>query len=85
VPPAYKCADARPQLLHRDRDRGELDTERWVDGLAEIDEHVAPLVRELDHQVLNEIDGLGNPTSEMAGAVVSGSGSHRACRGCARW
>jgi len=32
---------------------------------AEIDEHVAPLVRALDHQVLNEIEGLGNPTSEL--------------------
>ena len=32
---------------------------------AEIDEHVAPLVRQLDHQVLNEIDGLANPTSEL--------------------
>jgi 6-pyruvoyltetrahydropterin/6-carboxytetrahydropterin synthase len=32
---------------------------------AEIDEQVAPLVRQLDHQVLNEIEGLTNPTSEL--------------------
>jgi 6-pyruvoyltetrahydropterin/6-carboxytetrahydropterin synthase len=32
---------------------------------SEIDDRVAPLVRELDHQVLNEIEGLGNPTSEL--------------------
>ena len=32
---------------------------------AEIDEHAAPLVKLLDHQVLNELDGLANPTSEL--------------------
>lgn len=45
---------------------GEVDAERgWVMDFAEIDEHVTPLVRQLDHQVLNEIDGLANPTSEL--------------------
>jgi 6-pyruvoyltetrahydropterin/6-carboxytetrahydropterin synthase len=45
---------------------GEIDPERgWVMDFAEIDEHVGPLVRMLDHQVLNEIDGLANPTSEL--------------------
>ena len=45
---------------------GEVDPERgWVMDFAEIDEHTAPLVRELDHQVLNEIEGLANPTSEL--------------------
>jgi 6-pyruvoyltetrahydropterin/6-carboxytetrahydropterin synthase len=45
---------------------GEIDPERgWVMDFAAIDEHVVPLVRQLDHQVLNEIEGLANPTSEL--------------------
>jgi 6-pyruvoyltetrahydropterin/6-carboxytetrahydropterin synthase len=45
---------------------GEIDPDRgWVMDFAEIDEHVSPLVRELDHQVLNELEGLTNPTSEL--------------------
>lgn len=45
---------------------GEIDAERgWVMDFAEIDEHVVPLVRQVDHQVLNEIEGLANPTSEL--------------------
>jgi 6-pyruvoyltetrahydropterin/6-carboxytetrahydropterin synthase len=48
---------------------GEVDPDRgWVMDFAEIDEHAQPLVRRLDHQVLNEIDGLANPTSEHLAA-----------------
>jgi 6-pyruvoyltetrahydropterin/6-carboxytetrahydropterin synthase len=48
---------------------GEVDPERgWLMDFAEIDDHAAPLVRELDHQVLNEIEGLANPTSEYLAA-----------------
>lgn len=45
---------------------GDIDPERgWVMDFADIDEHVQPLMRQLDHQVLNEIAGLANPTSEL--------------------
>src|SRR5262249_51521470 len=45
---------------------GEVDPERgWVVDFAEVDEQVAPLVRQLDHRVLNEVEGLANPTSEL--------------------
>ena len=45
---------------------GEIDPELgWVMDFAAIDEHVLPLTRALDHRVLNEIDGLANPTSEL--------------------
>jgi 6-pyruvoyltetrahydropterin/6-carboxytetrahydropterin synthase len=48
---------------------GEVDAERgWVMDFADIDEHVAPLVRSLDHRVLNEVDGLANSTSEHLAA-----------------
>lgn len=45
---------------------GELDPERgWVIDFAAIDEQVMPLIRQLDHRLLNDIDGLANPTSEL--------------------
>jgi len=48
---------------------GEVDPERgWLMDFADIDEHVMPLVRRLDHHVLNEIEGLENPTSELLAA-----------------
>jgi 6-pyruvoyltetrahydropterin/6-carboxytetrahydropterin synthase len=67
VPPGHKCARMHGHSYRIDVAlEGELDPERgWVMDFAEIDEQVAPLVRQLDHQVLNEIDGLTNPTSEL--------------------
>jgi 6-pyruvoyltetrahydropterin/6-carboxytetrahydropterin synthase len=45
---------------------GEVDPDLgWVMDFSAIDEHVTPLVKQLDHQVLNEIAGLSNPTSEL--------------------
>lgn len=45
---------------------GEIDPELgWVLDFNQIDEHAAPLVQLLDHQVLNEVEGLPNPTSEL--------------------
>jgi 6-pyruvoyltetrahydropterin/6-carboxytetrahydropterin synthase len=40
------------------------DTTGWVMDFADLDAVVAPVVAELDHQYLNEIVGLENPTSE---------------------
>lgn len=36
----------------------------WVMDFADLAAIVDPLIRELDHRYLNEIDGLANPTSE---------------------
>ena len=47
---------------------GDVNERGWVMDFADIDEHVAPLVRSLDHRVLNELDGLANPTSEHLAA-----------------
>lgn len=45
---------------------GVPDAERgWIMDFAAIDEVVEPLIRRLDHQVLNEIPGLDNPTAEL--------------------
>ncbi|HEY4244311.1 MAG TPA: 6-carboxytetrahydropterin synthase QueD [Kofleriaceae bacterium] len=70
VPAGHKCA-----RMHGHSYRiavaieGEVDAERgWLLDFADIDERVMPLVRELDHQVLNEVAGLANPTSELLAA-----------------
>jgi 6-pyruvoyltetrahydropterin/6-carboxytetrahydropterin synthase len=67
VPPGHKCARMHGHSYRIEiAIEGEVDAERgWVMDFAEIDEHVAPLIHQLDHQVLNEIDGLSNPTSEL--------------------
>ena len=67
VPPGHKCArmHGHSYQIHVIIE-GEVDPVRgWVIDFADIDEHASPLVRRLDHQVLNEIDGLVNPTSEL--------------------
>jgi 6-pyruvoyltetrahydropterin/6-carboxytetrahydropterin synthase len=67
VPPGHKCARMHGHsYLIEVAIEGEVDPERgWLMDFAEIDERVIPLTRQLDHQVLNEIDGLANPTSEL--------------------
>jgi 6-pyruvoyltetrahydropterin/6-carboxytetrahydropterin synthase len=67
VPPGHKCARMHGHSYQIEiAIEGELDPERgWVMDFADIDERVAPLVRQLDHHVLNEIEGLTNPTSEL--------------------
>lgn len=36
----------------------------WVMDFADLKEHFKPLEEQLDHRLLNEIEGLENPTSE---------------------
>jgi 6-pyruvoyltetrahydropterin/6-carboxytetrahydropterin synthase len=70
VPPGHKCARMHGHSYQIDvAIEGEVDPARgWVIDFADIDEHAQPLVRQLDHQVLNEIEGLDNPTSERLAA-----------------
>jgi 6-pyruvoyltetrahydropterin/6-carboxytetrahydropterin synthase len=66
VPPGHKCARMHGHSYQLDVViEGEIDDRGWVMDFTDIDEHVAPLVKKLDHQVLNEIEGLVNPTSEL--------------------
>lgn len=67
VPEGHKCARMHGHSYSIEVViEGEIDAERgWVMDFAEIDEHAQPLVKQLDHQVLNEVDGLANPTSEL--------------------
>jgi 6-pyruvoyltetrahydropterin/6-carboxytetrahydropterin synthase len=36
----------------------------WVRDYHEIESSMKPLIRQIDHQILNEVSGLENPTSE---------------------
>lgn len=66
VPAGHKCRrvhghsyEVRVSLL------AEVDPERgWIMDFAEVDEVVDPVVARLDHQLLNEVEGLENPTAE---------------------
>ncbi len=70
VPPGHKCARVHGHSYQiQVVIEGEVDAERgWVIDFADIDEHATPLVKQLDHQLLNEIEGLANPTSELLAA-----------------
>lgn len=35
---------------------------------AEIDAEVAPLIKKVDHRLLNDVEGLENPTAEIIAA-----------------
>src|SRR3954451_23935668 len=66
VPEGHKCA-----RLHGHSYRveihvvGEIDpTVGWVVDFADIKDAFKPLLAQLDHYYLNEIEGLENPTSE---------------------
>jgi 6-pyruvoyltetrahydropterin/6-carboxytetrahydropterin synthase len=48
--------------------RGTPDQRGFVEDFAEIDAEIAPLVRIVDHRLLNEVPGLQNPTAEVIAA-----------------
>ncbi|UZN02105.1 6-carboxytetrahydropterin synthase QueD [Cellulomonas sp. S1-8] len=46
--------------------RGELDEAAgWVRDFAEVSTAFAPIRQQLDHHLLNDVEGLDNPTSEI--------------------
>ena len=48
--------------------RGRLDRRGFVRDFAEIDAEVRPLLDLVDHRLLNEVEGLENPTAELIAA-----------------
>lgn len=67
VPEGHKC-----RRMHGHSFRGEVAVRGpvdartgWVMDFADLRAAVDPLVKRLDHYLLNEIEGLSNPTSEM--------------------
>lgn len=66
VPPGHKCARLHGHSFRCEVSvRGNVDPRTgWVMDFGEIKDAAEPIIRELDHQYLNEIAGLENPTSE---------------------
>lgn len=67
VPEGHKC-----RRLHGHNYRielhvtGPVDPVRgWVMDFGELEEAARPLLKQLDHHLLNEVPGLENPTSEV--------------------
>ena len=70
VPSGHKCARVHGHsYVIEVTIEGVIDDDKgWVMDFADIDTAVRPLIKRLDHQLLNEIDGLTNPTSELLAA-----------------
>ncbi len=66
VSSAHKCRRLHGHTYHVELGlEGDLDPQMgWVVDYGEIKEAFNPLLEELDHQCLNELEGLENPTAE---------------------
>lgn len=66
APPGHKCRRLHGHSFRaRVRVAGALDSERgWVIDFGALDRLLAPLHEQLDHRLLNDVEGLENPTSE---------------------
>lgn len=66
APPGHKCRrlhghSFRVELICE----GELDEETgWLIDFAKVKQAFEPLLQQLDHHFLNEVEGLENPTAE---------------------
>ena len=67
VPEGHKCARLHGHSFRVEvHVRGDVDpTLGWVMDFAEIKAACRPVIDQLDHYYLNEIEGLENPTSEV--------------------
>lgn len=65
VPPEHKC-----RRLHGHTYKviigveGELNSQGWVIDFADISAAIKPILKQIDHKLLNAIPGLENPTAE---------------------
>ncbi|MBX3365265.1 MAG: 6-carboxytetrahydropterin synthase QueD [Phycisphaeraceae bacterium] len=66
LPQGHKCRNMHGHSYHvRLTLRGRIDPETgWVRDFAEIKQAFQPLLRQLDHAVLNDVPGLEKPTTE---------------------
>lgn len=72
VPEGHQCGGSHGHRFRLTiRVEGTVDPLRgWVVDFAEVDQAVGPLLVMLDHSSLNDIEGLGNPTSEKIAVWV---------------
>jgi 6-pyruvoyltetrahydropterin/6-carboxytetrahydropterin synthase len=66
-PAGHKCRRLHGHSFHFDVIvEGDVEREKgYLIDYGEISAAVEPIVRQLDHYYLNEIEGLSNPTSEV--------------------
>jgi 6-pyruvoyltetrahydropterin/6-carboxytetrahydropterin synthase len=69
VPQGHKCRSLhghnyRVEIVVR----GSLDERGFVKDFAEIDDEITPLLKQVDHRLLNDVEGLENPTAEIIAA-----------------
>jgi len=66
VPPGHKCGRLHGHSFRAEvHVRGDVGHDTgWVVDFADIKRAFEPLYDQLDHNFLNEIEGLSNPTSE---------------------
>jgi 6-pyruvoyltetrahydropterin/6-carboxytetrahydropterin synthase len=73
VPEGHKCARLHGHSFRVTlRVRGPVDARTgWICDFADLDAAWRPLHALLDHRFLNEVEGLGNPTSELIAAWIA--------------
>jgi 6-pyruvoyltetrahydropterin/6-carboxytetrahydropterin synthase len=73
VPPEHKCARVHGHSFKVDVTvRGPIDEKMgWIVDFAALADAWAPLFKLLDHRLLNDIEGLANPTSELLALWVA--------------
>ncbi len=67
VPDGYKCKGIHGHTYRMTiYFEGDLDEQfGWVIDFAEIKNEVNPIIKSIDHKLLNDIEGLENPTCEV--------------------
>ena len=51
--------------------KGDIDpAKKWIMDFADVKEKVKPIIERLDHQFLNAIPGLENPTAEVISKYI---------------
>ena len=67
VPDGHKCKEIHGHTYQLTAVfEGELEKElEWVIDFAEIKQVINPIIGRIDHKLLNDIEGLENPTCEV--------------------
>ena len=70
VPTGHKCSRLHGHSYHVEvHVSGDVDPHMgWIMDFTDIKDVVKPVIKELDHYYLNDIEGLENPTSENIAA-----------------
>jgi 6-pyruvoyltetrahydropterin/6-carboxytetrahydropterin synthase len=66
LPEGHKCKNMHGHNYRIDVVvQGAVDARGFIKDFAEIDAEIMPLIKILDHRLLNEVEGLENPTAEI--------------------